>query len=63
MIGLKLNKNGSHWDNDVVKGDFMMSGSTQRETLYSNFTFALLEDSGWYKPTYKNVDKFEWGKN
>lgn len=33
------------------------------DAIYSNFTFALLEDSGWYKPTYKNVDAADWGKN
>lgn len=33
------------------------------DALYSNFTLALLEDSGWYKPTYKNVDPVIWGKN
>lgn len=31
------------------------------DAAYSVFTFALLEDSGWYTPTYTNLDSVSWG--
>lgn len=32
------------------------------DAAISKFTFALLEDSGWYTPTYEYLDEVSWGK-
>ena len=31
--------------------------------MISKFTFAILEDSGWYKVDYNKADKFSFGKD
>lgn len=38
---------GPHWDRRVVYNDFMIAHATN-DAVYSSFTFALLEDTGWY---------------
>lgn len=32
------------------------------KAYYTSFTFALLEDSGWYEPVYDKLDKSLWGR-
>lgn len=54
---------GSHWEKTVIENEFMVGIMSLHDAIYSNFTFSLLEDSGWYKPLYKNVDVVDWGKN
>lgn len=39
----------------------MTASNILLDASYSKFTFALLEDSGWYKPIYSNLDKMKWG--
>lgn len=40
----------------------MTASAISSDAAYSKFTFALLEDSGWYKPVYENLDEIQWGK-
>lgn len=47
----------------VLENEFMTGSVILHDAIFSNFTFALLEDSGWYKPTYKYIDSMDWGKN
>lgn len=54
---------GSHWEKTVLENEFMTAEVVYNDGIYSNFTFAMFEDSGWYKPTYKNVDEALWGKD
>lgn len=69
MPGMKLENQGgrgsvgSHWEKVMIENEYMTADTVKHDAIYSNFTFALLEDSGWYLPTYKNVDPAEWGKN
>lgn len=40
----------------------MTASTIGHDGVISEFTFALLEDSGWYKPEYKYAEKIFWGK-
>lgn len=40
-----------------------MTGNYERTFgIVSIFTWALLEDSGWYIPNYEFMDDIQWGK-
>lgn len=39
----------------------MTASTISTDAAYSMFTFALLEDSGWYTPSYKDLDRIDWG--
>lgn len=54
---------GSHWEKVMIENEFMTASVIKHDAVYSGFTFSLLEDSGWYKPNYQNVDPVEWGKD
>lgn len=41
----------------------MSARAVSGDGAYSAFTFALLEDSGWYKAVHENADDLQWGKN
>jgi leishmanolysin-like peptidase len=41
----------SHWERSMLHNE-MMCASTLPDEAFSDFTLALLEDSGWYKPDY-----------
>jgi len=53
---------GSHWKRRVIFNEYM-SGESAYDPVFSIFTFALLEDSGWYFPNYAAADPFYWGLN
>lgn len=40
----------------------MTASVISTDAAYSRFTFALLEDSGWYFPNYSELDDIDWGK-
>jgi len=39
-----------------------MTADSVYEGKFSKFTFALIEDSGWYKVDYSMADDLTWGK-
>ena len=39
-----------------------MTASSITEPVISEFTLALLEGSGWYKPNYNMTEPFNWGR-
>ena len=53
---------GSHWDARILLGDYMNSEQYSPEVVISDFTLALLEDSGWYKVNYYTGGLFRFGK-
>ena len=69
LIGIELEDQGgqgsaiSHWEQRVLLGDYMGAIIYQEEMTISEFTLALLEDSGWYKPNYYTGGLFRFGKN
>lgn len=55
---------GSHWEWRVLQGDVMASvlpqdGSSPQMT---DFTLALLNDTGWYEPIWEDAGWIEWGR-
>jgi len=53
---------GSHWEARILLGDYM-NGVAYTEEVISEFTLALLEDTGIYKPYYYTGGLMRYGKN
>lgn len=39
-----------------------MTANLSAESVISEFTLALLESTGWYKPNYNMTEPFNWGR-
>ena len=71
LIGLELenqeniNNNipSSHWESRILLGEYMNLDLYTPEVVISDFTLALLEDSGWYKVNYYTGGLMRFGKN
>ena len=53
----------SHWDARVLLGEYMNSEPYHPEQVISEFTLALLEDSGWYTINYYTGGLMRYGKH
>ena len=51
---------GSHWERRFF-GDEFMTASVIENPAYSAMTFALFEDTGWYKVDYDWAHPLNWG--
>ncbi|PIN03756.1 Leishmanolysin-like peptidase (Peptidase M8 family) [Handroanthus impetiginosus] len=51
---------GSHWEKRLLMNE-IMTGSVDTRSVVSKMTFALLEDSGWYRANYSMADHLDWG--
>ena len=56
------NTNPSHWEARILLGEYMNSEPYTTEQVISEFTLALLEDSGWYKVNYFTGGLMRFGK-
>ena len=54
---------GSHWEARILLGDYMNGYTYTEEQVISEFTLALLEDTGYYKPNYYTGGLMRYGKN
>ena len=54
---------GSHWEAKVLLGDYMNGYIHPVEQVISEFTLALLEDSGYYKANYYTGGLMRYGKH
>jgi hypothetical protein len=52
----------SLWDRRYFGNEYM-TASNPRTPSYSRVSFAVLEDTGWYKIDYSYADPFYWGKD
>ena len=52
----------SHWEGRILLGDIMTSKFNFQEMVISDFTLALLEESGWYKINYFTGGLMRFGK-
>jgi hypothetical protein len=52
----------SHWEQRVFMNEYM-TGTATPYPVYSNVTFSLFKDMGWYgvSPNISNLDPFLWG--
>ena len=51
------------WDSRILLGDIMGSQDYTGDQVISEFTLALLEDSGWYQVNYYTGGLMRFGKN
>jgi len=54
---------GSHWEGRILLGDYMNGVIYPEEQVISEFTLALLEDSGYYKANYYTGGLMRFGKH
>lgn len=54
---------GSHWERSIMYNEMMTASDMYVKTVYSAFTMAVMEDSGWYQPNYEMAGLFPWGEN
>ena len=54
---------GSHWEARILLGEYMNGYSYSEEMVISEFTLAVLEDSGYYKPKYYTGGLMRYGKH
>ena len=67
VIGIELEDQeqdqiSSHWDARILLGEYMNQKQYSPEVVMSDFTLALLEDSGWYKVNYYTGGLMRFGK-
>ena len=53
---------GSHWEARILLGDYMNGVIYPAEQVISEFTLALLEDTGYYKANYYTGGLMRYGK-
>ena len=69
IIGLELENQedgvnpSSHWEARILLGEYMNLEQYTPEVVISDFTLALLEDSGWYKVNYYTGGLMRFGKH
>eukprot|EP01084_Bolivina_argentea_P279140 477178_1 len=62
--GLQLDPySDSHWHEKYVHAENMNPKSFSDLTYYTEFTLALMEDSGWYLPKFEYAEPFAFGKD
>ena len=54
---------GSHWSERILLGDIMTEAIYPEEQVISEFTLALLEDTGYYKANYYTGGLMQFGKH
>ena len=54
---------GSHWEARILLGEYMNGVIYPEEQVISEFTLAVLEDTGYYKANYYTGGLMRYGKN
>jgi len=52
----------THWEKRIFQDEAMTGTVHTKNPSYSRLTFALLEDTGWYKPNYEFAHEITWGR-
>lgn len=53
---------GAHFERVVLENEFMTAGAIAHDAQLTDFTMAVLEDSGFYESTGIKLDTIDWGK-
>lgn len=67
LTGVELEDQGgtgnilSHWEKRIMMNDFMVA-ALHPETIFTDITLALFQDSGWYTVNYAGADSISYGK-
>ncbi|XP_059047554.1 leishmanolysin-like peptidase isoform X2 [Achroia grisella] len=51
----------THWEKRVFENE-AMTGTHTQNSVFSRITFAMLEDTGWYRADYDHATPLDWGK-
>ncbi|CAH2065123.1 unnamed protein product, partial [Iphiclides podalirius] len=52
----------THWEKRVFENE-AMTGTHTQNSVFSRVTFAMLEDTGWYRADYSYAAPLDWGRN
>ncbi|XP_050676870.1 leishmanolysin-like peptidase [Leptidea sinapis] len=52
----------THWEKRLFENE-AMTGTHTQNSVFSRITFAMLEDTGWYRADYTHAAPLHWGKN
>ncbi|XP_047522811.1 leishmanolysin-like peptidase isoform X3 [Pieris napi] len=52
----------THWEKRVFENE-AMTGTHTQNSVFSRITFAMMEDTGWYRADYSLSSPLHWGKN
>ncbi|CAG4999932.1 unnamed protein product [Parnassius apollo] len=52
----------THWEKRVFENE-AMTGTHTQNSVFSRITFAMMEDTGWYRADYSHAAPLYWGKN
>jgi leishmanolysin len=53
---------GSHWEKRVMFNDFMIGDIGPTDIIYSDISFGILQDSGWYTVNWDYTQSIVYGK-
>ncbi|XP_045456221.1 leishmanolysin-like peptidase [Melitaea cinxia] len=51
----------THWEKRVFENE-AMTGTHTQNSVFSRITFAMMEDTGWYRADYSHAAPLDWGK-
>ncbi|GBP23418.1 Leishmanolysin-like peptidase [Eumeta japonica] len=51
----------THWEKRVFENE-AMTGTHTQNSVFSRITFALMEDTGWYRADYSHAQDLDWGR-
>lgn len=51
----------THWEKRVFENE-AMTGTHTQNSAFSRITFAMLEDTGWYRADYSLAQPLDWGR-
>ncbi|XP_013144532.1 PREDICTED: leishmanolysin-like peptidase isoform X2 [Papilio polytes] len=51
----------THWEKRVFENE-AMTGTHTQNSVFSRITFALMEDTGWYRAEYSHASPLHWGR-
>lgn len=51
----------THWEKRVFENE-AMTGTHTQNSVFSRITFAMMEDTGWYRADYEHATPLHWGK-
>ncbi|CAG9120033.1 unnamed protein product [Plutella xylostella] len=52
----------THWEKRLFENE-AMTGTHTQNSVFSRLTFALMEDTGWYRADYSHATPLHWGEN
>ncbi|XP_069364252.1 leishmanolysin-like peptidase [Maniola hyperantus] len=51
----------THWEKRVFENE-AMTGTHTQNSVFSRITFAMMEDTGWYRADYNHAAPLDWGR-